>query len=29
VVFTDTLWGTLNIGMTTLIVHRLLQYIRR
>lgn len=25
VVFTDTLWGTLNVGMTTLIVHHLLR----
>lgn len=28
VVFTDTLWGSLNIGMTTLIVHHLLRSIR-
>ena len=28
VVFTDTLWGSLNIGMTTLIVYHLLRSLR-
>lgn len=28
VVFTDTLWGSLNIGMTTLIIHYLLRSMR-